>query len=212
MDESGPLIAQRQQKQTSIREKGIEPYTYGFSVTHRAAQIHAGFDALEASGDSVRIAGRMLNRRKQGKVSFIDILDGTGKIQVYLRKDEIGDEPYEWLGLYDIARQPVLSKTPIGDAFVVWMTPGMEVNMENMYRVYAARYVAERPPECDGDFAPDGDVDEADLSVFAEDFGRSDCESGAACEGNFDPDNDVDGKDFFKLIQDYGRVNCPRIF
>ncbi len=102
MDESGPLIAQRRQKLASIREKGIEPYPYGFAVTHRAEQITANFEALEASSDSVRMAGRMLNRRKQGKVSFIDILDGTGKMQVYLRKDEIGDEAYELLGLCDI--------------------------------------------------------------------------------------------------------------
>jgi hypothetical protein len=121
---------------------------------------------------------------------------------------------YPWyrFGRYDIARQPVISKNPVGDAFVVWMTPGMEVDMENMYRVYAARYVAERPPACNGDFAPDGDVDAVDLSIFAEGFGRTDCGVGAACEGDFDADSDADGKDLFKLIQDFGRVDCPRIY
>ncbi len=102
MDETGPLIAQRQQKLSSIREKRIEPYPYGFPVTHRAEDIKRDFESLEASEESVRIAGRMLNRRKQGKVSFIDILDGTGKVQVYVRKDEIGEDGYDLLGLCDI--------------------------------------------------------------------------------------------------------------
>jgi lysyl-tRNA synthetase class 2 len=102
VDETSPLIEQRRVKLASIREKSIEPYPYGFPLTHRAEEIKAGFDALEASQEALRIAGRMLNRRKQGKVSFLDVLDGTGRIQIYVRKDEVGEDAYELLGLCDI--------------------------------------------------------------------------------------------------------------
>ncbi|MCK4548297.1 MAG: lysine--tRNA ligase [Candidatus Eisenbacteria sp.] len=102
MDETGHLIAQRQKKLESLREKNVEPYPYRFDVTHSSAGIKSNPDALEASEESVRLAGRLLNRRKQGKVTFVDVGDAAGKIQVYIRKDEVGEEAYGHLSLYDI--------------------------------------------------------------------------------------------------------------
>jgi hypothetical protein len=61
---------------------------------------------------------------------------------------------------------------------------------------------------CKGDFEPDGDVDGSDLSVFAADFGRTDCVTGDPCEGDFDSDNDVDGSDLAVFAADFGRTDC----
>ena len=63
---------------------------------------------------------------------------------------------------------------------------------------------------CEGDFDDDGDVDGSDLSVFAADFGRTDCNSGDPCEGDFDGDGDVDGSDLTVFAADFGRTDCHR--
>ena len=60
---------------------------------------------------------------------------------------------------------------------------------------------------CEGDFDNDGDVDSSDLSIFAADFGRTDC--AGDCEGDFDGDGDVDGSDLAVFAADFGRTDCP---
>jgi len=60
---------------------------------------------------------------------------------------------------------------------------------------------------CEGDFEPDGDVDESDLVIFGADFGRTDCSGD--CEGDFDEDGDVDGSDFSTFAADFRRTDCP---
>lgn len=62
---------------------------------------------------------------------------------------------------------------------------------------------------CEGDFDNDGDVDGADLAIFAADFGRTDCLTGAPCEGDFAKDGDVDGSDLAIFADDFGRTDCP---
>lgn len=64
-------------------------------------------------------------------------------------------------------------------------------------------------PYCKGDFDRNGRVDEEDLSVFAADFGRTDCYLNGACEGDFTYDGDVDGADLAVFSADYGREDCP---
>lgn len=63
--------------------------------------------------------------------------------------------------------------------------------------------------DCEGDFDTDGDVDGSDLSIFAADFGRTDCSSD--CEGDFDSDGDVDGSDLATFAADFGRTDCPQV-
>ena len=65
--------------------------------------------------------------------------------------------------------------------------------------------------DCEGDFEPNGVVDETDLAIFYADFGRSDCGSGEACEGDFGPDADVDGSDLANFAADFGRTDCTII-
>ncbi len=77
----------------ALRELGIEPYPAArFDVTATAAEIAAQFDAEPARFEQVRIAGRMLSRRIMGSASFFELQDHTGRIQVYIRRDDICPE------------------------------------------------------------------------------------------------------------------------
>ncbi len=91
-------------KAESLAGQGIGPWgAYSFDVTHRTAQAVADFDELEASGEVVRIAGRLTARRTHGKASFGDVSDWTGRLQIYLRLNEVGDETYRrFLDLLDL--------------------------------------------------------------------------------------------------------------
>ena len=77
----------------ALRELGIEPYpAERFDVTTTAAEIAADFDAEPARFEKVQIAGRMLSRRIMGSASFFELQDHTGRIQVYIRRDDICPE------------------------------------------------------------------------------------------------------------------------
>ena len=83
----------RREKLRRLREAGQDPYTIThYDRTHQSGAIVSGFDALE--GREVRVAGRMISKRVMGKASFAHILDAEGDLQVYMRRDELGDEPY----------------------------------------------------------------------------------------------------------------------
>ena len=83
----------RRQKLQKLLDAGQNPYEItSWNVTHRSSQILEGFDALE--GKEVSIAGRMTSRRVMGKASFAHLLDGEGDIQIYVRRDDVGEEPY----------------------------------------------------------------------------------------------------------------------
>ena len=62
---------------------------------------------------------------------------------------------------------------------------------------------------CEGDFNNDKIVDDSDLAVFTEDFGRTDCGSEPDCEGDFNSDNDVDGSDLAAFAAEFWRMDCP---
>jgi lysyl-tRNA synthetase class 2 len=94
------IVSNRKAKLKSLIELGIEPYPYRFERTHFSAEIHEHFEQLE--NGVVRVAGRMISRRGHGKAGFADLLDQTGKIQVYLREDELGEETFEMLSHVDI--------------------------------------------------------------------------------------------------------------
>ena len=83
----------RRQKLQKLLDAGQNPYEITrWEVTHRSTQILGGFDELE--GKEVSIAGRMTSRRVMGKASFAHLLDGEGDIQIYVRRDDVGEEPY----------------------------------------------------------------------------------------------------------------------
>ena len=72
---------------------GIDPYPYSFQVTHSTETIIDSFDELEEKV-KVKTAGRLRLIRKMGKASFADIHDSAGKIQLYFRRDDLGEETY----------------------------------------------------------------------------------------------------------------------
>ena len=77
----------------ALRDLGIEPYpAEQFDVTATAAEITAHFDAEPERFAQVRIAGRMLSRRIMGSASFFELQDHTGRMQVYIRRDDICPE------------------------------------------------------------------------------------------------------------------------
>ena len=89
----GGLDPIRLQKLAALREAGRDPFMVErFDVTHHADEIVRDFERLE--GHTVFLAGRVTSQRLMGKAAFLDLTDSTGRIQLYVRKDEIGDEVY----------------------------------------------------------------------------------------------------------------------
>ena len=83
----------RRQKLAALVEAGQNPYEITrYDVTHHSTEIVNDYDALE--GQTVSIAGRMTSRRIMGKASFAHLLDGAGDIQIYVKKDDVGEEAY----------------------------------------------------------------------------------------------------------------------
>ena len=88
------LLQIRRDKLSALQAAGENPYAITrFARDHMAQEIRDHFDELE--GQEVTIAGRMMSRRIMGKASFADVADGSGRIQVYLRIDEMGEEAYK---------------------------------------------------------------------------------------------------------------------
>ncbi len=84
------LEAQRRYKLAEIRDKGVQPFAYEFDVTHHSTGIKADYQ----EGLVVSIAGRMMTRRVMGKAAFFNLQDSEGTIQVYIRRDDIGESLY----------------------------------------------------------------------------------------------------------------------
>lgn len=89
-------------KMHKIEEHGWKPFGHRFLFTHRAADIAAQFDELSEKETEVTMAGRVMAIRGHGKTCFMDMQDKTGRIQVYVRKDVIGEENYALIKLMDI--------------------------------------------------------------------------------------------------------------
>ena len=97
----GDQIKVRREKLAQLQAEGHDPFQLTkFVCTSNAEEIKAHFDEME--GKPVSIAGRMMSKRGMGKVSFCDIQDKTGRIQLYARKDEMEEEDYNRFKKYDI--------------------------------------------------------------------------------------------------------------
>ncbi len=92
----------RIRKLNELREKGIEPYPYSFERTHTISQALADFDSLLGTQTPVKVCGRLYTRRDFGKTVFFDLRDENAKIQLYIRKDDLGEEPFSRLELIDL--------------------------------------------------------------------------------------------------------------
>ena len=97
----GELLKIRRDKLTALQEAGENPFAITkFHKKNTTAEIVADFDRLEEQ--PVSVAGRLMSKRVMGKVTFCDLQDRDGRIQLYVRRDEVGEEPYKVFKKYDI--------------------------------------------------------------------------------------------------------------
>jgi len=95
------ILKVRREKLAALQAEGRDPFVETkFVVSHHAGEIKDNFDALE--GSPVTIAGRLMSKRGMGKVSFCDLQDRSGRIQLYARRDEMDGEVYDRFKKYDI--------------------------------------------------------------------------------------------------------------
>ncbi len=99
----------RYEKMISLKEEGYEPFGKKYSISHKSKDIHDLFedkdiDQLEEINQYVTIAGRLMTKRRSGKLTFADIKDRTGIIQVFIQKNSVGEEKYE-----------IIKKSDLGD-------------------------------------------------------------------------------------------------
>ncbi len=91
----------RLEKLEELKANGKNPFEITkYDVTHKSEDIKNGYEGLE--GQTVSIAGRMMNRRIMGKASFVNIRDDIGNIQAYVRRDDIGEELYADFKKWDL--------------------------------------------------------------------------------------------------------------
>jgi lysyl-tRNA synthetase class 2 len=111
----------RRDKLDALIAAGVQPYAYGYDRTHTAAAALESGATLQgdAHGGVVRVAGRLVSWRGAGKTAFAHVADATARIQVYFRRDVLGDEAWErlnWLDLSDIVGiQGELFRTKTGE-------------------------------------------------------------------------------------------------
>jgi len=122
MEMEEKLIQQRVDKLNSIKKLNVNPYPYTFKQTHHAEEILTKYEKLkkeEHTKDKVSIAGRIMTLRPMGKAAFGHLQDESGKIQFYIREDEVGKENYELFKLLDlgdiIGLQGTIFRTKMGE-------------------------------------------------------------------------------------------------
>ena len=114
----------RRDKMTRIAEMGLDPFGQKFVRTHLSQEIINEFsglenEELEAKNIEVSIAGRIMTKRGKGKAGFAHIKDVSGQIQIYVRKDAIGEDAYELFKIADLGDivgvKGIIFKTKVGE-------------------------------------------------------------------------------------------------
>ena len=101
-EELNDQMIQRRKSLDELRSTGKNPFEYSWNVTAKSAEIIASFKDEVEEKREVSVAGRIMAIRKMGKASFFQIQDSDGKIQIYIKKDEVGEPAYNEFGLLDI--------------------------------------------------------------------------------------------------------------
>jgi len=123
LQDENHVIAERREKLKAIREKGVA-FPNDFKPEHFAAPLHAQFgeqenETLDTQAVVVKVAGRMMLKRVMGKASFATIQDKTGRVQLFISKDNIGEELYDSFKHWDlgdiVAAVGVIFKTKTGE-------------------------------------------------------------------------------------------------
>jgi len=91
-EERSFVEAARREKRAALEAAGVLAFAYRYARTHTAAEARAGYDdAMGEQGPVVAVAGRIVGIRSQGKTAFLHLEDGSGRIQIYARRDQLGD-------------------------------------------------------------------------------------------------------------------------
>ena len=91
------IIANRLEKLDKIRQLGVNPYPYEFNITHSTSEI-----TKDNIDQNVSVAGRVMSLRKMGKAAFANIQDEKGRVQLYIARDDVGENNYNLFKLVDI--------------------------------------------------------------------------------------------------------------
>lgn len=125
MEDDNRLIQERKAKRETLIEAGINPYPYSYKKTHDAQTIKETYRTLkpeEHTNDDVRVAGRIVAMRIMGKASFCTVQDHTGRQQLYVTRDDIGEDSYKRFKKYDIG-------DIIGAAGIIFATKTGEITV-----------------------------------------------------------------------------------
>ena len=100
-DELNFVLQARREKLEALEAAGVAPYAYGFDRRHSASDAQSLLGSAE-EGPAVSLAGRIVAWRSHGKTTFAHLADSTGKIQLYFKKDQLGEKMYSLLALFDL--------------------------------------------------------------------------------------------------------------
>ena len=133
----------RLQKMQTMQEKNIEVFASRFDYSHHAQDILDNCETLIANETQVKVSGRIMAMRGHGKTMFWNIMDKTAKIQIYVRKDVLGDELYDTFKLYDIG-------DIIGVTGTVFTTKTGEVSIKAQDITFLTKSLRPLPEKCHG--------------------------------------------------------------
>ncbi len=127
-DSENDQVQQRKQKLKNLFERGVEPYPYSFNKKNNAKELLEKHEKLKKEGktkDKVSLAGRIMTLRVMGKAGFAHIQDETGKIQIYVREDEVNKDDYKTFSKSDlgdiIGVEGSVFRTKLGE-LSIWVT------------------------------------------------------------------------------------------
>ena len=104
VEDINEMMQIRRDKLKTFEEMGVAPFGHRYEVTYHAQDIRDRFDELEGEedGPKVRLAGRLMAKRGHGKASFAELMDMSGRMQIYFKYDVLGEEKYGQFRLLDI--------------------------------------------------------------------------------------------------------------
>ena len=101
-EELSEILKNRRLKLEQLQAQNINPFPYRYERTHLSSEVIANFETLESAAVTVRLAGRLMSVRDHGKTRFANIKDYNGEIQIYIRRDDVGQERFDHFGLCDV--------------------------------------------------------------------------------------------------------------
>ncbi|MES2524118.1 MAG: lysine--tRNA ligase [Gemmatimonadota bacterium] len=115
------VMQARRDKLDRMRDAGVEPFAYSFDRTHTASEAVAALGEAE-EGPAVRVAGRLTSWRSQGKTAFAHVADMDGRVQLYMRRDDLGEAVWASLADFDLGDwtgvEGTMMRTRTGEATV----------------------------------------------------------------------------------------------